>query len=141
MTRLRLRQMLFVMRLELQRYVRGRRYLGIYVLAIIPNLLLWATRSMVQAYPEMSGYALLRAYPIAYAQMFGSFQLRLLIFFSCGLIFSQLFRSEILEKTLHYYFTIPIRREVVVVGKYLTALVVSLSLFVSTTILSYYLFF
>ena len=38
-------------------------------------------------------------------------------------IFSNLFRGEMLEKTLHYYYLTPLRREVLVAGKYLAGLV------------------
>ena len=34
-------------------------------------------------------------------------------------IFSNLFRGEMLEKTLHYYYLTPLRRELLVAGKYL----------------------
>ena len=39
-------------------------------------------------------------------------------------IFSNLFRGEMLEKTLHYYFLTPMRREMLVAGKYLAGLIV-----------------
>jgi ABC-type transport system involved in multi-copper enzyme maturation permease subunit len=134
MTILRIRQIFFVMRLELQRYIHGHRYIPIYLLSLAPAILLTATQRVNERLVQ-------RAYPIAYAQMFGSFELRLLIFFSCALMFSQLFRSEILEKTLHYYFTVPIRREVVAFGKYIAALSVSLFVFGGSTVVSYFLFF
>jgi len=44
-------------------------------------------------------------------------------------IFSNLFRGEMLEKTLHYYFLTPMRRELLVAGKYLAGLTVALTLF------------
>jgi len=42
-------------------------------------------------------------------------------------IFSNLFRGEMLEKTLHYYFLTPMRREMLVAGKYLAGLVVAIT--------------
>ncbi len=51
--------------------------------------------------------------------MFQFFYLRGAIFFGCVGIFSNLFRGEMLEKTLHYYYLTPVRRELLVVGKYL----------------------
>ena len=45
-------------------------------------------------------------------------------------IFSNLFRGEMLEKTLHYYYLTPMRRELLVAGKYLAGLAVALVLFV-----------
>ena len=45
------------------------------------------------------------------------FYLRAGIFFGCMGIFSNLFRGEMLEKTLHYYFLTPMRREALVAGQ------------------------
>jgi ABC-type transport system involved in multi-copper enzyme maturation permease subunit len=40
-----------------------------------------------------------------------------------------LFRGEVVDRSLHYYFLSPLRREVLVCGKYLSGLVASLVLF------------
>ncbi len=53
-----------------------------------------------------------------FAVIFQFFYLRLAIFFGCVFVFMNLFRGEILDKSLHYYFLAPVRREVVVVGKF-----------------------
>jgi ABC-type transport system involved in multi-copper enzyme maturation permease subunit len=63
------------------------------------------------------------------------------IFFSCLAVFTQLFRSEFLEKTLHHYYLVPIRREAVVLGKYLTMLLATVILFSTSTASTYFLFF
>jgi ABC-type transport system involved in multi-copper enzyme maturation permease subunit len=47
-----------------------------------------------------------------------------------------LFRGEVVDKSLHYYFLSPVRREVLVMGKYLSGLVTAGFLFVCTTVLS-----
>ena len=53
------------------------------------------------------------------AGIFQVFYLRFGIFFGCLGLFSWLFRGEIVEKTLHYYFLAPVRREVLIAGKFL----------------------
>jgi ABC-type Na+ efflux pump permease subunit len=68
-----------------------------------------------------------------FAALFLFFYLRATIFFGCMGIFSNLFRGEMLEKTLHYYFLTPMRRELLVAGKYLAGLAVALTLFVGST--------
>jgi ABC-type transport system involved in multi-copper enzyme maturation permease subunit len=83
----------------------------------------------------------LRRLPIFYTQFFQTLWLRLIIFFSCLSVFSQLFRSEFLEKTLHHYCLVPIRREAIVLGKYLTMLLAIVILFSTSTALTYFLFF
>jgi ABC-type transport system involved in multi-copper enzyme maturation permease subunit len=57
-----------------------------------------------------------------FAGMFQFFYLRLAIFFGCLMVFLSLFRGEMRDRTLHYLLLTPIRREVLVVGKYLGAL-------------------
>jgi ABC-type transport system involved in multi-copper enzyme maturation permease subunit len=48
-----------------------------------------------------------------------------------------LFRGEVLDRSLHYYFLAPIRREVLVAGKYLSAWLTTVVLFAGATIVSY----
>jgi ABC-type Na+ efflux pump permease subunit len=74
---------------------------------------------------------------VVFAAMFQFFFLRGAIFFGCMGLFSNLFRAEMLEKTLHYYYLTPLRREMLVAGKYLAGLAVALLLFVGSTILSF----
>ena len=50
------------------------------------------------------------------------FILRFVLYFGCVWIFMNLFRGEVLDRSLHYYFLAPIRREVLVAGKYVSAL-------------------
>jgi ABC-type transport system involved in multi-copper enzyme maturation permease subunit len=47
-----------------------------------------------------------------------------------------LFRGDIIDRSLHFYFLSPVRREVLVVGKYISGLVTSIILFTGTTIIS-----
>ena len=56
-----------------------------------------------------------------YAVMFATFMLRAGIFFTAAALTIQLFRNEALEKTLHYYLLAPVRRGIVVAGKFLAA--------------------
>jgi ABC-type transport system involved in multi-copper enzyme maturation permease subunit len=69
----------------------------------------------------------------------GIFQLnlRLSIFFGCLGIFMNLFRGEMLDKTLHFWFLAPARREVLLVGKYGAGLIASIVIFVGGTLLCF----
>jgi hypothetical protein len=75
---------------------------------------------------------------MVYATIFQLFYLKLLIFFGCLAIFSNLFRNEVLEKTLHYYFLAPVRREVLLAGKYLAGLIAAAILFAGSAALAYF---
>lgn len=70
-----------------------------------------------------------------FAGVFQFFYLRLAIFFGCVFVFINLFRGEILDKSLHYYFLAPVRREIVVVGKYLAGLAATTAVFVASAAL------
>ena len=65
------------------------------------------------------------------------FYLRFGIFFGCLGIFTWLFRGEIIEKSLHYYFLAPVKREVLLVGKFVGGLVTSATLFGLGVLLSF----
>lgn len=54
-----------------------------------------------------------------YAGVFQYFYLRLAIFFGCLGIFLNLFRGEMMDKTLHFWLLAPARREVLLAGKFL----------------------
>jgi ABC-type Na+ efflux pump permease subunit len=71
---------------------------------------------------------------LVYAAVYNGLILRTLVFFGCAWVFMNLFRGEVVDRSLHYYFLAPIRREVLVVGKYLSGLIATLTLFSITTI-------
>ncbi|HEV2728837.1 MAG TPA: hypothetical protein VGV15_02295, partial [Terriglobales bacterium] len=72
---------------------------------------------------------------ILFASVFQFFYLRLAVFFGCLGIFMNLFRGEILDRSLHFYFLAPIRREVLVVGKFLAGLLATCIIFVTSELL------
>jgi hypothetical protein len=57
-----------------------------------------------------------------FATLFQNVYLRLGVFFGCIGIFANLFRGEMLDKSLHYYLLTPMRREILVAGKFLAGL-------------------
>ena len=69
-----------------------------------------------------------------FAIYYGGLILRTVVFFGCAWIFMNLFRGDIIDRSLHFYFLSPVRREVLVVGKYLSGLVTSIILFTATTV-------
>jgi ABC-type transport system involved in multi-copper enzyme maturation permease subunit len=128
------RQALTIMKMELSRYILARRWIGVYLAAYAPvALLLFFAVIAVRTHrmpPSISDVSEI------YAVLYQTFLLRLSIFFSCALVFSQLFRGEILEKTLHFYLLSPVRREVIAVGKYLAGVAAMAAIFATSTILT-----
>ncbi|HPS76615.1 MAG TPA: ABC transporter permease [Thermoanaerobaculaceae bacterium] len=116
---LRLRQLLAVTRLELRKCFRGRRLLGLALLNLAPVAVLLL--GYFVHHQEVARAATPASLSQVYAVMFATWMLRVSVFFTAAALSIQLFRTEVLEKTLHYYLLAPVRREVMVAGKYLSA--------------------
>jgi ABC-type transport system involved in multi-copper enzyme maturation permease subunit len=135
-----LRQVAAVIRLELKKTFFSRRGWWVYLLALAPIGMTLMHSLIAPRLHSMGrpGHGAVQDTE-NFAVMFQVYFLRLGIFFGCVGIFSNLFRGEMLEKTLHYYFLTPMRRELLVIGKYLSGLMVILVLFVVSATASFYL--
>jgi len=131
------RQIAAVLRLELKKTFLSKRGWWIYFLALGP-LVLTALHWLWEGH-HTGGRHSMGEDSLVFAGIFVFYYLRAGIFFGSMGIFSNLFRAEMLEKTLHYYFLTPMRREALVAGKYLAGLVVALVLFVGSVGLSFVL--
>jgi ABC-type transport system involved in multi-copper enzyme maturation permease subunit len=130
------RQTAAILRLEVRKSFFGRSAVWAALFAMMPVIVL-ALRNVVPhavASPANLGEA-----TSVFANAYQLFILRLVIFFGCVSIFGNLIRREMLDRSLHYYFLSPVRRDVLVVAKYLTGLLVSVTLFGLATALSYVL--
>ncbi|MGD9253586.1 MAG: ABC-2 transporter permease [Holophagae bacterium] len=130
-------QIAAIARAEVVRSVFSRRALPSYLLVGLP-LLLMVMRALFM--PDSLRVNATDA-TNQFAEVFHIFFLRFVVFFTNAMIFVRLFRGEILDKSLHYTLLAPVRREVLVVGKYLGGLVASLLILLPTTILTYVLVF
>jgi F5/8 type C domain-containing protein len=72
-----------------------------------------------------------------FAGVFQYFYLRLAVFFGCLGIFMNLIRGEMLDKTLHFWFLAPARREVLLAGKYAAGLIASVVVFAGGALLCF----
>lgn len=72
-----------------------------------------------------------------FAGVFQFFYLRLAIFFGCLGMFMYLLRGEMSNRTLHYWFLAPARREVLLAGKYLAGLMAAAIIFGGGALLAY----
>lgn len=132
------RQIAAIMRLELKKNFFGKRAVLVYLLAFMPIGLLTLIAILP---PQAREWLEFRNYPSIYAVMFNALILRTVIFFGCAWIFMNLFRGEIVDRSLHYYFLSSVRREVLVAGKYFSGLVTAVILFTSVTVVSMLLMF
>lgn len=124
----RARQAMVVAGLELRRMLFSRKAAGAWFLAVVPPLLVvlvtLASRN-VDPIPRL---------PAVYAQIYRNLILQMVVYFGCAWIFSNAFRGEMLERSLHHTLLLPVRRETLAVGKYLAALAAAAMLFTFTTI-------
>ena len=129
------RQFTGILRLELRRQLFSRRALVLYFLALAPLAVvaIWS----VSPFPVERLAGPIDAAPF-FAFIYTSY-LGTSIFLSSLILFMSLFRNEFLEKSLHYYFLTPVRRSVVVVGKYVAALIATASVYAISTALLYLL--
>jgi ABC-type transport system involved in multi-copper enzyme maturation permease subunit len=63
--------------------------------------------------------------------------MRLGIFFGCLGMFTWLFRGEIVQRSLHYYLLAPMRREVLVIGKFIAGAVTTSLIFCAGVLLCF----
>ena len=70
----------------------------------------------------------------AFVNIFDALILRSVVFFGSTWIFMNLFRGEVVDRSLHYYFLAPLRREVLVAAKYIAGMVAAAVLFSFSTL-------
>ncbi len=69
---------------------------------------------------------------LIFATIFRFYFLRLAVFFGCVGIFTNLFRGEMLDKSLHFYLLTPVRREILLAGKYVAGLLAAVVIFTAS---------
>ena len=125
-------QIFGILRLEIKKNFLSKRAIPMYLLAAIPVVIMMMLalfdRSMQRGVRTNFSQAL-----IIFSNLHEGLILRTVIFFGCAWIFMNLFRGEVVDKSLHYYFLSSVRREVLVVGKYLSGLIASSTLFLLST--------
>ena len=127
-----LRQIRAILRIDLRKNFWGRRALLLYLLAALPVGIMF-----ILAVIHPDGSDDIRKHwasaQEAFGYIYGALILRTVVFFGCAWIFMNLFRGEIVDKSLHYYFLCAVRREVLVAGKFFSGLMATVTLFTLTT--------
>lgn len=130
-------QVAAILRIELGRNLRRRRAFWVCLLAAFPVLViaLYTISPLGRRHYDLEDDTQRMAF------IFQLGYLRLMIFFACMGLFTWLFRGEIVQKSLHYYFLAPVRRQVLVVGKFLSGLVTAAIIFGISILLSFALMY
>jgi ABC-type transport system involved in multi-copper enzyme maturation permease subunit len=132
------RQTLAILSLEIRKNFLSRRAFLLYLIAGLPLILLSALALFPPPTDELGTFGEMSQ---VFAAIYGGLILRTLIFFGCAWVFMNLFRGEVVDRSLHYYFLAPVRREVLVVGKYLSGLIATIVLFSITTVGSMFIYY
>lgn len=126
------RQIIGILRLEIKKNFLSKRALPMYLLAAIPVVIVMLFALLDRGMQRDTRRNLSQV--LNFFSLFHEILLlRTVIFFGCAWIFMNLFRGEVVDKSLHYYFLSAVKREVLVVGKYLSGLIAACSLFLLTT--------
>ena len=94
-----IRQTLAIVRLEIRKNFLSRRALLLYPMAGLPLALLAALALFPPDADEMQNFGMLGQ---VYAAVYGGLILRTLVFFGCAWVFMNLFRGEVVDRSLHY---------------------------------------
>lgn len=127
------RQILAILRIELSKNFWGRRAMLLYLLALVPVVILF-----LLAIVDPDGASDIsrdwNSSQQAFVNIFDALILRSVVFFGSTWIFMNLFRGEVVDRSLHYYFLAPLRREVLVAAKYIAGMVAAAVLFSFSTL-------
>jgi ABC-type transport system involved in multi-copper enzyme maturation permease subunit len=117
-------QMWRVTRMEVRRNLFSWRASWIYLIAFIPAIII-LTHLVMDSHPPSA----MSEDTAILADIIQFYYIRLGIFFGCLGIFSRLIRGEMIERSLHFYLLSPVRREVLLLGKFAAGSVSALLLF------------
>jgi len=112
-------QILVVAWFEIRKFRAGRKWFFPILLAAAPVCLVTLLLLFDPRPPDNSEITQI------FAVMFQTFMLRLMVLFGCALVFANLYRGDMVTRTIHFYLLAPVRREVLVAGKYLAGLLIT----------------
>src|SRR6185295_12546768 len=118
-----LRQIGAIFRLEIEKNFLGGRSLLIYLIAFLP---LFPLTILALITPPGTEWRDFNQYSAIYSFIYNAFMTRRRLLFGSAWVFMNLFRGELVDRSLHYYFLSAVRREVLVVGKYISGLATSI---------------
>jgi len=111
-------------RIEVRRNLFSWRAGWIYFLAFIPTLIIFIHFAFDRHLPSLIGED-----TNVLAGIVQLYYIRLGIFFGCLGIFSRLIRGEMIERSLHFYLLAPVRREVLLLAKFVAGSISAVLLF------------
>lgn len=130
------RQLRSIVQLESRRNLFTWRASWVYFIAFAPTLII-----LVHVFAARTHGDRLAEDTTILAGIFQFYYVRLGIFFGMLGIFTRLIRGEMIERSLHYYLLAPVRREVLLLGKFFAGAVRALLLFQTAIIANFALMY
>jgi ABC-type transport system involved in multi-copper enzyme maturation permease subunit len=128
-------QFMAILRIEIKKNLWMRRSIWIYLLAFAPTVMFGIQALLSPA--GRNGNMNIGEETRIFAYIFQIFYLRVGIFFGCMGLFTWLFRGEVVEKSLHYYFLSPVRRQLLVAAKFVAGLITTSLVFGASILLCF----
>jgi ABC-type transport system involved in multi-copper enzyme maturation permease subunit len=113
-----------LVRIEVRRNLLSWKASWIYFLAFIPTFII-LIHLLFESHPA---FALVEDTNVL-AAIVQFYYIRLGVFFGCLGIFSRLIRGEMIDRSLHFYLLSPVRREVLLLAKFIAGSISALALF------------
>jgi ABC-type transport system involved in multi-copper enzyme maturation permease subunit len=126
-------QFFAILRVEIRKNLWMRRSIWIYLLAFAPTVM-FGIHALTS---PMGRNCSIAEDTRVFAYLFQMFYLRVGIFFGCMGLFTWLFRGEVVEKSLHYYFLSPVRRQLLVAAKFVAGLITASLVFGGSVLLCF----
>jgi ABC-type transport system involved in multi-copper enzyme maturation permease subunit len=126
-------QFMAILRIEIKKNLWMRRSIWIYLLAFAPTVM-FGIHALTS---PMGRNCSIAEDTRVFAYLFQMFYLRVGIFFGCMGLFTWLFRGEVVEKSLHYYFLSPVRRQLLVAAKFVAGLITASLVFGGSVLLCF----
>ena len=129
-------QLRTIVSIESRRNLFTLRSFWVYFLAFAPTVII-----IIHAVFANFRYETMAEDTNVLAAIFQFYFLRLGIFFGTLGIFTRLIRGEMIDRSLHYYLLAPVRREVLLLGKFIAGSVRALILFETAVFLSFWIMY
>ncbi len=125
-----------IVELESRRNLFTWRSSWLYFIAFAPTVIIFIHAVFERSKPSGMGPD-----TTVLAAIFQFYYVRVGIFFGALGIFTKLIRGEMIERSLHYYLLAPVRREVLLVGKFLAGSLRAILLFETSVVASFILMY
>jgi len=125
-----------LVRIEVRRNLLSWKAGWVYFLAFIPTLIVFLHLVLAAHYPSEIGED-----TNVLAGIVQLYYIRLGVFFGCLGIFSRLIRGEMIERSLHFYLLSPVRRELLLLCKFVAGSLSAVLLFGGATVANFALIY